>query len=125
MGTLHMAVLQVASDETTIPEALVNTVVAMATVFSVLIMISLVIYLMKFIPKLLDRSAKKEEAPVMKAEPAPVVEQKAAPAPVAAPATDDTQLVAVITAAIYAAMEEEGTPVPAGGLVIRSIKKRY
>lgn len=111
---------------TTMPEALVNTLLGMGTVFVILILISFVIYLLKFIPELLNRSEKKSAA-----------EQPAAAVPKAAPTvprvqptaveskTEDTQLVAVITAAVAAAMEQEGTPVPAEGLVIRSIKKRY
>ena len=118
MGLLAAA----ATDEvvTTMPEALVNTALGMGTVFLVLILISFIIYLMKFIPELLDRSSgKKEVAPAPRPVPVPK------PAPAAPSQTDDTQLVAVITAAISAAMEQEGTPVPADGLVIRSIKKRY
>ena len=66
---------------------------------------------------------KKEEPvqPIPQAQPAPapkpVVQTPAAPA-------DDTQLIAVITAAVAAAMEQDGVVVPADGLVIRSIKKR-
>lgn len=41
---------------TSIPEALVNTVIGMGTVFVVLILISFIIYLLKFVPSLLDRS---------------------------------------------------------------------
>lgn len=122
MGLLAAA----ATDEvvTTMPEALVNTALGMGTVFLVLILISFIIYLMKFIPELLDSSSgKKEAAPAPKPAPRPVPVPK--PAPAAPSQTDDTQLVAVITAAISAAMEQEGTPVPADGLVIRSIKKRY
>lgn len=109
------------------PEALVNTVLGMGTVFIVLILISFVIYLLKYIPELLNRSEKKKaEQPVVAPKPVP----KAAPAVPkekmpAENKTDDTQLVAVITAAVAAAMEQDGTPVPADGLVIRSIKKRY
>lgn len=112
---------------TTMPEALVNTVFGMGTVFIVLILISFVIYLLKYIPELLNRSEKKKaEQPVVAPKPVP----KAAPAVPkekmpAENKTDDTQLVAVITAAVAAAMEQDGTPVPADGLVIRSIKKRY
>lgn len=114
---------------TTVPEALINTVIGMGTVFLVLILISFIIYLMKFIPELLDnRNRSKEPAPMPAAKPAPVPAAKpvSAPQPTAAPATtDNTQLVAVITAAIVAAMEQEGTPVAPDGLVIRSIKKRF
>ena len=110
-------------DYTTIPEALVNTVIAMGTVFLVLILISFIISLLKFIPILMDKLTKKEEPvqPAVQAQPAsapkPVVQTPAAPA-------DDTQLIAVITAAVAAAMEQDGVAVPADGLVIRSIKKR-
>lgn len=110
-------------DYTTIPEALVNTVIAMGTVFLVLILISFIISLLKFIPILMDKLTKKEEPvqPVPQAQPATapksVVQTPAAPA-------DDTQLIAVITAAVAAAMEQDGVAVPADGLVIRSIKKR-
>ena len=48
-------------DYTTIPEALVNTVIAMGTVFLVLILISFIISLLKFIPILMDKLTKKEE----------------------------------------------------------------
>ena len=112
---------------TSIPEALVNTVIGMGTVFVVLILISFIIYLLKFVPSLLDRS-KKEEIVVRSenADPsAPAAKPAEKPAPVVSGNTDDTQLVAVITAAITAAMEQEGTPVAADGLVIRSIKKRF
>lgn len=133
MTMLAAAVPATAAPEeavTTIPEALVNTGLGMGTVFIVLILISGIIYLLKFIPELLDKS-KKEKAAAQAAAggnvPAPKPVSKPAPAPVPSvtkPA-DDTQLVAVITAAIAAAMEQEGTPVAADGLVIRSIKKRY
>lgn len=109
---------------TTIPQALVNTVLGMGTVFVVLVLISFIIYLLKFVPELLNRSAKKkveQQAPAVAPKAPPVPKEK----PVVEEKTDDTQLVAVITAAIAAAMEQEGTPVPADGLVIRSIKKRY
>ena len=112
---------------TSIPEALVNTVIGLGTVFVVLILISFIIYLLKFVPSLLDRS-KKEEIVVRSenaAPSAPAAKPAEKPAPVVSGNTDDTQLVAVITAAITAAMEQEGTPVAADGLVIRSIKKRF
>ena len=112
---------------TSIPEALVNTVIGMGTVFVVLILISFIIYLLKFVPSLLDRS-KKEEIVVRSenaAPSAPAAKPAEKPAPVVSGNTDDTQLVAVITAAITAAMEQEGTPVAADGLVIRYKKKRF
>ncbi len=110
---------------TTLPQALINTALGMGTVFIVLILISFIIYLLKFVPDLLDRSSKKkEETDALPVSAPKAVPKAAAPAPVVKQ-PDDTQLVAVITAAVMAAMEQEGTPVPADGLVIRSIKKRY
>ncbi|MDD5993451.1 MAG: OadG family protein [Clostridiales bacterium] len=122
-----LAATTAADDITTIPQALVNTVIAMGTVFLVLILISFIISLFKFIPILMDKLTKKE--PVQPVAPAPAPAAAPEPKPVvaeqqtAAPA-DDTQLIAVITAAVAAAMEQDGIAVPADGLVIRSIKKR-
>jgi Na+-transporting methylmalonyl-CoA/oxaloacetate decarboxylase gamma subunit len=121
--------LEQVSEITTIPEALVNTLIGMGTVFSVLILISFIIYLMKFIPMLLGGGKKEAVKPNVPAaqplkneNPAPERRQEMAPASVPA---DDMQLIAVIAAAIAASMEEEtGTPVAPDGLMIRSIKKR-
>ena len=113
------------ADTTTIPQALVNTGIGMGTVFAVLILISFIIYLFKYIPRLINRE-KKSEA-VRAADTAPAVEKKeVGEVPVSAgPSSDDRQLIAVIAAAVAAQMTEEtGIPVTADGLVIRSIKKR-
>jgi len=98
----------------TMGRAGLNTVMSMAIVFIVLIFISFLISCFKFIG-----GTQQKEAP----KPAPVV---AAPAPVpeALPEeenlTDDLELVAVITAAIAAASENECTD----GLIVRSIVRR-
>lgn len=101
-------------------EALINTVIGMGTVFIVLILISIIIFLLKYVPKLFE---KKKTEPAVKAE-TPV--KKEVPVATEKPAAgNDTQIVAVIMAAIASQMEEEtGVPVAADGLVIRSIKKR-
>lgn len=115
-------VLQEISDSVTIPEALVHTGISMAIVFSVLILISFIIYLLKFVPVLLEGEKKKKAAEVPAAAPA---KAEAKPAPVPAAPSNDAQIAAVIAAAIAAQMTEEtGVPVAADGLVIRSIKKR-
>ncbi|MCH5266122.1 MAG: OadG family protein [Lachnospiraceae bacterium] len=107
--------------EVTIPEALVHTVISMAVVFCVLILISFFIYLLKFVPGWFD--GKKKE-PAVKPQKAAPANDEARKEPVSASA-DDTQLVAVIAAAIAAYREAEtGVPASADGLVIRSIKKR-
>jgi sodium pump decarboxylase gamma subunit len=88
--------------------AALNTVMGIGTVFIMLIFLSFVISLFKYIPN--PDSKKKAAAPA----PAPV-----APVPaVAAEETDDTELIAVIAAAIAAS---EGTS--PDGFVVRSIRK--
>ena len=74
------------TEVTTMSEALNNTGIGMGTVFVVLILISFIIYLFKFIPKLMNREKKAETvtkpavpaAPAAKAE-APAVKETEAP----------------------------------------------
>ena len=93
----------------TLRQAVMNTIMGICIVFIVLIFLSFLISLFRFIPN--PEAKKKAQA----AAPAP--------APVAAPAevqeaADDTELIAVIAAAIAAA---EGTTTD--GFVVRSIRK--
>ncbi len=89
-----------------------NTVIGMGTVFAVLILISLIIYCFTFISKLESRQKKQEEpAPAA----APVAEQTVAKEEL----SDDTELVAVIAAAIAAYEGAASTD----GFVVRSIRK--
>ncbi len=119
---LDMQVTSVTLDENysmgeKMQKAAMNTLMGLGTVFMILILISLVIYGFKVIPYL-EQKAKAKNAPVQ--EPAPI---QPAPAPVVqdiAPQQDDTELIAVIAAAIAAA---EGT-LAADGFVVRSIKRR-
>lgn len=94
--------------------AALNTLLGMGTVFVVLILISLIISVFSFIPKIQEKLTKKE-APAQ----APAA---AAPTPAAAieeeELADDTELVAVIAAAIAA---YEGTS--ADGFRVRSIRR--
>ena len=88
-----------------------NTAISMSIVFCVLILISLIIYCFKFIALIGN-----------KAEPVKSEEKKETETVAAAPAedlTDDTELVAVISAAIAAS---EGTTTE--GFVVRSINRR-
>lgn len=88
-----------------------NTLLGMGTVFAVLILISFIISLFKYISKLEQgskKAAKEEKA-------APVAASAAAPAA----QKDDLELIAVISAAIAAA---EGTSTD--GFVVRSIRRR-
>ena len=99
-------------------EAVMNTLIGMGTVFVVLILISIIIFLLKYVPKMFEKKAEPEAAKQEKPAAKAVAKQEV-------PVSDNTQIIAVITAAIAAQMEAEtGVCVPADGLVIRSIKKR-
>lgn len=94
-------------------KAALNTLLGMGTVFVVLILISLIISLFGFIPKIQAAFSKKPaETKETKTESvtAPVVEEEL---------SDDLELVAVISAAI-AAYEGSGST---DGFVVRSIRK--
>lgn len=91
----------------------INTVMSICIVFAVLLFIALIISLFAFIPKI-EQCFKGTKAPIE--EKATVVEES--PAQIE---TDDTELVAVITAAIVASM---GDAAPTDGLRITSIKRR-
>ena len=109
-----------------------NTAIGMVTVFCVLIFISFIISLLKFVPMIFDPSKKdkkaaaealKEAKPEVKKE-----EVKASPAPAASESEDlvnDEELVAVITAALYAAFADSKVPnaVSKDTLIVRSIRK--
>lgn len=96
----------------TFADAAQNTIVGILTVFVMLLFLSFIISLFRLIPTEEKRKAAEKAA----AKAAPVV---AAPAPVVeVPETDDTELIAVIAAAIAAA---EGTTTD--GFVVRSIRK--
>ena len=99
-------------------EAGLNTLLGLGTVFIVLVFLSFVIGNIHWIPDLVEKSKKKP----VPAAPAPAAPVQAAPA--AAPVeeeeelVDDTELVAVIAAAIAASEQ-----VPVDGFVVRSIRK--
>ena len=93
-----------------------NTVLGMGTVFAVLILISFIIYLFKFIPKI-EEAFKGRKGTAVSAENAEAkTEVPADPVPAQ---EDDLELIAVISAAVAAA---EGTD--SDGLVVRSIRRR-
>jgi len=105
------------AEDITYGEAGLNTAMGLGIVFCALAFISLIISLEG---KIFGAFGKKKAAPK-------TPEVPAAPAPAVAPEveedTDDTELVAVITAAIYAYEAENGGEVPADGLVVRSIRR--
>ena len=115
-----ITVLEATEQITTIPEGLANTALGMGTVFAVLILISFIIYLLKFVPAMLERKGKEKAAEETVQVQKPV-QQETVPVQEA----DNNELIAVIAAAVAAQMSEEtGTAVAPDGLVIRSIKKR-
>lgn len=97
-------------------DAAANTLMGMGTVFIILIFISFLISLLKFVPKLLQKKEveKKEEIGVSTTSNVIGKEQEEL--------SNDKELVAVITAAIMASMEEEA---PEDGLIVRSIRRRH
>ncbi len=116
---VEMVVTAVYSTAELMKQAGLNTLIGMGTVFIVLIFISFIISLFKYLPALLAKKPKVEEIPVKK---------EAAPStPVAVKEENllnDAELVAVITAAIYAAAGQSGNgAVSKDTLVVRSIKR--
>lgn len=104
-------------------QAGMNTLLGMGTVFVVLIFISFIISLFKFLPALFAKKPKIED--LKKEESKPAAPAKAAtPAPAAGNLMNDAELVAVITAAIYAAEGQAGNgAVSKDKLVVRSIRR--
>lgn len=94
--------------------ALAHTVIGMGTVFIILIFISLIISLFKYISVIQNKlDAKKNPAPAVPAVVEPVVEE-------IEEETDDLALIAVITAAVAASMGTTSTD----GFVVRSIRRK-
>lgn len=111
---------KVSTFEDSMAKAGLNTLLGMGTVFAVLILISLIISCFGLISKVQGGAGKKETSKA--AEPAKAVENAVAQiaAQEAVAATDDTELVAVIAAAIAASEGATSTD----GFVVRSIKRR-
>ena len=118
---MNLTSLTVSADYSTgeiLQKAGLNTILGMGTVFVVLIFLSFVIWLLKFIP-VLEKKFKK--TPETKAE---VESAQAAPVNVPEPeetqdVSDDSELVAVIAAAVAAS---QGTSTD--GFIVRSIRRR-
>lgn len=88
-----------------------NTLLGMGTVFAMLIFISFVISLLKYIPMLMEKKSKNEKPEEKKVNESADIQEVSE--------IDDTELIAVIAAAI-AAYEGTGTE----GFVVRSVKRR-
>lgn len=119
----EMVVSAVYSKTELMKQAGMNTLLGMGTVFIVLIFISFIISLFKFLPALFAKKPKIED--LKKEESKPLAPAKAAtPAPAAGNLMNDAELVAVITAAIYAAEGQAGNgAVSKDKLVVRSIRR--
>lgn len=116
---LNMESITVNADYTTgeiLKKAGLNTILGMGTVFVVLIFISFIISLFKYIPVIQEKFSKKGKT---EAAPAAPKAAPAAPAVVPEAVSDDSELIAVIAAAIAAS---EGTSTD--GFIVRSIKRR-
>ena len=106
-----------AGDDITYGEAGLNTAMGLGIVFCALAFISLVISLEGKIFGAVGKKKAAPKTPEVPAAPAPAVVEEVQDE------SDDTELVAVITAAIYAYEAENGGEVPADGLVVRSIRR--
>ncbi len=114
---------KVSTFEDSMAKAGLNTVLGMGTVFAVLILISLIISCLGLVSKFQSGEEKKSEAKdAPKAEPAKAVENAVAQivAQEEGAVADDTELIAVIAAAIAASQGATSTD----GFVVRSIKRR-
>ncbi|MCM1056723.1 MAG: OadG family protein [Firmicutes bacterium] len=102
-------------------KAAMNTLIGMCTVFAVLILISLIISCFRFINKAQDAAAKRALAKIGDSgENADNVAAQETVQESSADETDDTELVAVIAAAIAASRGEAS----ADGFVVRSVVRR-
>lgn len=100
-----------------VQQALQNTVMGIGIVFTMLVLISLLIYCFKFIKMIQDRIDEKNRPPVDEKFLEELVDIRLL---VPAPTEDERELVAVISAAI-AASEQISTD----DFIVRSIRRRY
>ncbi len=122
----EMVVSAVYSKSELMKQAGMNTILGMGTVFVVLIFISFIISLFKFLPALLAKKPKLPETKSeVKPETVPVAKPVVKEAPIAGEnLMNDAELVAVITAAIYAASGSGSNgAVSKDRLVVRSIRR--
>ena len=94
--------------------AVLNTIIGLVTVFVVLILISFLISLFRYIPAIQEKFEARKRKETIVSTPMPETEEAEEQKELA----DDTELVAVITAAICAA-----TGSSSDGFVVRSIRK--
>ena len=122
---VEMVVNVVYGNKELVKQAGMNTLIGMGTVFIVLIFISFIISMMKFLPALLAKKPKLPEEKAVATGKAPVPAPAAAVPSAPAEPMADQALVAVITAAIYASMESTSgaTCASKDRLVVRSIKR--
>ena len=119
---VEMVVSPVYSKKELMGQAGMNTLIGMGTVFVVLIFISFIISLFKFLPKLFGKKNKDKDEVKVPSAPIP------APIPSLVPEASgdisgDDALVAVITAAIHAYEAANGNTDSKDKLVVRSIKR--
>lgn len=109
-------------------EAVPNTIIGILVVFFALLLFTFIISLFKYINAAENKmKAKKEGKQEVKEIPAQAIENTVAQIAEAETVelSDDLALVAVITAAIHAYEEANGTaPAVANGLVVRSIRRK-
>ncbi|GAA4653378.1 hypothetical protein GCM10023142_05160 [Anaerocolumna aminovalerica] len=123
-GTNIMLAAMTTTKTSLLGKALLNCVIGMGIVFVVLIFISYIISLLKHVPKLLDKFSNNNKSNNLETQKESAIDYEITGEetenPVEISLTDNTELVAVITAAIMASM---GNDVPKDGLIVRSIRK--
>lgn len=103
-----------------LPRALSNTLIGVGVVFVVLIGISIIISLIKYVPTIVNSFQQKDSLDSGKEQNQGINNNSYNNIALEEELVQDTELVAVITAAIMAYMGENA---PADGLVVRSIRK--
>ena len=103
-----------------VTKAAMNTLLGMGTVFAVLILISIIISAFTLIPKI-QEAFRKPSASELKEQAVDNTISQIAEKEEALLQSDDTEIVAVIAAAIAAASADQG--VSPDGLIVRSIRR--
>jgi Na+-transporting methylmalonyl-CoA/oxaloacetate decarboxylase gamma subunit len=123
MGTLQYGIISQNAAILTEPSLVeklktgsLNMLVGLGTVFIILVLIIGFIFLLRFIPRIINKSSNKtiETSNTVDQVISQIIEQEEVNL------CDDLELVAVITSAVYAYL---GDAAPADGLIVRSIRK--
>jgi len=114
-----------ATESARVDNALLNSLMCIFITFLLLVFISFVISLIKFVNKFNgknDTGKSTDKAATVKTTGKTAVDEAASTVEVDETDVEEVELVAVVTAAIHAYEESVGVAIPADGLVVRSIR---